>query len=163
MKGSVVAEASTRATQSFVAERQIRIQASPETVFSFFVDEHKILRWMGIECGVDPRPGGRYRLQVTPDSLMIGEFVEVDPPRYVSFTWGWDDEASPVPAGSSLVEITLQPDGDATILTLRHSGLPNQDSVSLHDGGWQHFLERLAIAAAGGDPGPDPWAMGGEQ
>jgi uncharacterized protein YndB with AHSA1/START domain len=26
------------------------------------------------------------------------------------------------------------------------------------DTGWAHFLARLTIAAAGGDPGPDPWA-----
>lgn len=158
-----MAETSTAVPQGFVAERQIRIQASPETVFSFFVDEQKILRWMGTECGMDVRPGGPYRLQVTPGSLMVGEFVEVDPPRFVSFTWGWKDEGSPVPPGSSLVEVTLVADGDATTLTLRHSGLPTQNSVTMHDGGWQHFLERLAIAAAGGDPGPDPWAEGNKR
>src|ERR671922_305168 len=25
---------------------------------------------------------------------------------------------------------------------------------------WHHFLPRLAIVAAGGDPGPDPWVRG---
>ena len=155
-----MAETSTAVPQGFVAERQVRIEASPETIFSFFVDEQKMLRWMGTDCGMDPRPGGSYRLHVTPGNVTVGSYVEVDPPRFVSFTWGWDGEGSSLPPGSSLVEVTLEPDGDATILTLRHSGLPTQESRDLHQGGWQHFLDRLAIAAAGGDPGPDPWAAG---
>ncbi|MEX2553687.1 MAG: SRPBCC family protein [Actinomycetota bacterium] len=149
--------------QGFVAERRIRIEAAPETVFSFFIDPPKLLRWMGTEVGMDARPGGAYRLCVTPASTMVGEFVEVDPPRFVSFTWGWEEEGSPVPPGSSLVEVTLEPDGGATLLTLRHSGLPTQDSLSQHEGGWEHFLARLATVAGGGDPGPDPWAKGGAE
>jgi len=27
-----------------------------------------------------------------------------------------------------------------------------------HGDVWDHYLPRLAVAAAGGDPGPDPWA-----
>lgn len=154
----VVAEASTVVPQEFVAEREVRIEASPETVFSFFVDEQKMLRWMGTEIELDPRPGGAYRHRITPGNVAIGSYVEVDPPRFVSFTWGWEGEGSSVPPGSSLVEVTLELDGDATVLTLRHSGLPTQESATTHDDGWQHFLDRLAIAAAGGDAGPDPWA-----
>jgi uncharacterized protein YndB with AHSA1/START domain len=158
-----VPEPGTTTPADFVAERQIRIQASPETVFSFFTEPDKLLKWMGTEAELDPRPGGIYRHQVRPDSLMIGEFVDLRPPRFLSFTWGWAGPDSPVPPGSSLVEVTLDSDGDGTVLTLRHSGLPSPESVNLHDGGWQHFLERLSITAAGGDPGPDPWAGGGDQ
>lgn len=27
----------------------------------------------------------------------------------------------------------------------------------MHATGWNHFLPRLTLAAAGTDPGPDPW------
>ena len=30
----------------------------------------------------------------------------------------------------------------------------------MHGTGWGHFLERLGQAAAGADPGPDPWGRG---
>ena len=33
---------------------------------------------------------------------------------------------------------------------------PNQ--LAQHGIGWGHFLDRLTIAAVGGDAGPDPWA-----
>jgi hypothetical protein len=35
------------------------------------------------------------------------------------------------------------------------SGLP-EESVAAHTHAWEHYLERLRVAATGGDPGPDP-------
>jgi hypothetical protein len=51
--------------------------------------------------------------------------------------------------------VTLAPDGDGTLVRLRHSDLPEQ-AREIHGEGWELFLGRLAIAAAGGDPGPLP-------
>jgi uncharacterized protein YndB with AHSA1/START domain len=84
-----------------------------------------------------------------------GEYLEIAPNTRIVFTWGWED--SHVPPGSTTVEITLQVDGDGTILRLRHMGLP-EDQRDLHAQGWAHYLERLAVAASGRDPGADPWA-----
>jgi hypothetical protein len=58
------------------------------------------------------------------------------------------------------VEITLQEDegGDGTILRLRHSGFPDGKAAGRHWEGWAMYLERLGVAAPGGDPGPDPTA-----
>ena len=38
---------------------------------------------------------------------------------------------------------------------MTHSGLPDAEECASHEQGWTHYLERLAVAAAGGDPGPD--------
>ena len=84
-----------------------------------------------------------------------GEFVEIDPPRRVVFTWGWEGMDA-VPPGSSTVEVTFEPDGDATILRLVHRGLPSAEEVQQHSHGWDMYLGRLVVAGAGGDPGPDP-------
>jgi activator of Hsp90 ATPase-like protein len=78
-------------------------------------------------------------------------------PYRLVFTWGWED-SSELPPGSSTVEITLVPDGDGTLIRLRHTGLPSEESRALHAAGWSHYLERLSLAAAGRDPGPDPLA-----
>ncbi len=37
---------------------EVYIEATPETVFSFFTDPEKVARWKGQEATVDPRPGG---------------------------------------------------------------------------------------------------------
>jgi hypothetical protein len=59
-----------------------------------------------------------------------------------------------------MVEVTLSPDGDGTLLRLVHRGVP-QESRRSSAAGWAHYLPRLALAAAGYDPGPDPWATAG--
>lgn len=141
--------------QAEVAEpitHEIRIQARPETVYEFLTDPDKMARWKGTSAELDPRPGGIYRVEIG-RTIVVGQYVELEPPRRVVFTWGWEGNDA-VPPGSSTVEVTLTPDGDGTILHLVHRDLPAAARAE-HDGGWSHFLPRLEIAAAGGDPGPD--------
>ena len=134
--------------------REIRIEAPPERVFGFFTDPQQYVRWKGLRAKLDARPGGVYEVDVGPD-VTRGEFVEVEAPRRIVFTWGWTTNDA-VPPGSSTVEIDLIPDGGGTLLRLTHRGLPSAEERQQHGGGWDLFLGRLAIAATGGDPGPNP-------
>jgi uncharacterized protein YndB with AHSA1/START domain len=133
---------------------EIMIDARPETIFPFLTDPTMHLRWMGTEAELDPRPGGAYRVVVGGDHPGVGEFVEVVPNQRVVFTFGWDVPDHPIPAGSTTVTITLVPEGDKTRVQLVHSDL-RSDAHGDHSTGWNHFLGRLAVAATGGDPGPD--------
>ena len=63
------------------------------------------------------------------------------------------DGPNPVPPGSSTVEIELVPDGDGTLLRFTHRDLPSAEAAESHAHGWDHYLGRLAIAAAGRRPG----------
>jgi len=134
--------------------REIMIDATPETIWPFLVDPAKHLEWLGTEADIDPRPGGVYRVNVQGLHQSAGEYLEVVPQQKVSFTFGWEEEGHPIPPGSSKIEITLHPEGSKTLVRLVHSGLP-ADAVSDHTNGWDHYLGRLAVAAAGGDAGPD--------
>ena len=137
---------------------EIAIAASPKTVWSFLVDPDKALRWMGSWANLDPHPGGHYRVEVNPGRVASGEFLEVEPPRRLVHTWGWEPgSGSPVPPGSTTVEFELIPDGQGTLLRLTHRSLPDPASAASHGRGWEHSLARLAAVAAGGDPGGDPW------
>jgi uncharacterized protein YndB with AHSA1/START domain len=141
-----------------VVEREVRIAARPETVFDFFIDSDKMVSWKGRKAELDPRPGGIYRVEINDQAIARGEYVEVDAPNRVVFTWGWEGQESgehAVAPGSSRVEVELIPDGDGTIVRLRHLDLPDQ-SREIHGEGWDLFLGRLAKAAVGEDPGPAP-------
>jgi uncharacterized protein YndB with AHSA1/START domain len=142
------------ATASAV-EREIRIEAAPETVFAFIVEAEKMPLWMGRRAELDPRPGGIFRCDINGHYIARGEFTELDPPRRVVFTWGWEAGGAEPAPGASTVEITLTPDGDTTVVRLVHSDLPEAERGP-HDHGWAQYLPRLAMAAAGQDPGPDP-------
>lgn len=144
-------------------ERTIAIDASPETVWQFLVDPEKTTAWWGITASFDPRPGGEYRVEVIPGHTASGEFVELDAPRRLVYTFGWEageNGANPTPPGSSTIEIELVPDGVGTVLNFTHRDLPSAEASESHSKGWDHYLERLAIVAPGGDPGPDPWLSG---
>jgi uncharacterized protein YndB with AHSA1/START domain len=136
-------------------EVEVRIAASPETVFDFFTDPDKMTQWMGRSAELDPRPGGGFRCVANEEAIAVGEYVELDPPHRVVFTWGWDGEESVTPPGSSRVEVLLAPDGDGTHLRLIHHDLPSTESAEKHGHGWRHYLDRLASSAIGEDPGPD--------
>ena len=112
--------------ETVAIERELSIAARPETVWEFLVDPEKAARWMGREVALEPHPGGLYRVDVIPGSVAIGEFVEVDPPRRLVWTWGWEPGGLGQEApGSTTIEVELIPDGDGTTLRFTHRGLPS--------------------------------------
>jgi uncharacterized protein YndB with AHSA1/START domain len=137
--------------------REVEIDAAPETVYEFLVDPDRMIQWMGRKAELDPRPGGLFRVDLNGRHVSRGEYVELEPPHRVVFSFGWEDGTSIVEPGTSTVEISLSPQGDGTMLRLTHTDLP-EDSRDSHGHGWGHYLERLVAAAEGRDPGQDPWA-----
>jgi uncharacterized protein YndB with AHSA1/START domain len=137
--------------------KTIVISASPEHVFTFFTDPARMLRWIGTAVELDPRPGGLFRVMPNGVDVIVGKFLELTPPSRVVFTWGFEGSGQALPAGASIVEVTLRAVPGGTEVRLVHRSLP-EDMIERHDFGWQHYIARIASAAEGRDPGPDPWA-----
>ena len=146
-------------TEQVVFQREVQIAASPETVWEFLVDPEKLARWKGrLAEAFDPRPGGgvphRDRAGAASRRASSSSWSRRGG---IVYTWGWEPDAdgpNVVPPGSSTVEIELVPDGGGTKLLFTHRDLPTRESADRHAHGWNHYLERLAVAAGGGDPGP---------
>jgi uncharacterized protein YndB with AHSA1/START domain len=159
-------------TEQSAVEISLHVAAPPGEVFRYLTEPARYVRWMGSQAALEPVPGGTYRVQMPDGFAAAGTFAEVDPPRRIEFTWGFADEeaaahvkheqgepaAGVLPAGSTRVTVTLQPDAGGTRISLRHDGLPTAELREGHRVAWGTYLPRLAIAAAGGDPGPDPHA-----
>ncbi len=138
-----------------------RIAASPATVYRYLTEADRWRLWQGASADIDARPGGGFSMVMANGMQAAGAFMEVEPGRRVVFTWGWVGHPG-IPPGSSIVEIDLRPDGDGTVLTLTHRDL-SPDEVATHALGWRHYLPRLADAAVGVDPGPDPGPVRGAE
>jgi uncharacterized protein YndB with AHSA1/START domain len=129
------------------------IEAPPSTVYRYLTGSDEWKRWQGVDARLDAREGGIFAMLMGNGMRAGGEFVRLVKDELVVFTWGWVDHPV-IPPGSTTVEISLTKNGKGTLLTLTHR-LPD-DEADLHRAGWAHYLPRLASAAAGLDPGPDP-------
>jgi uncharacterized protein YndB with AHSA1/START domain len=141
--------------------REVRIAAAPADVFPYFTHPDKLVTWKAATVEADARPGGRFRMDVTGrGDVAEGEYLDIDPPHRIRFTWHWENEQPDIRVAApahSVVEVTLTADGDGTLLRLVHRGIPGPNREG-SAAGWAHYLARLELAATGREPGPDPWA-----
>jgi uncharacterized protein YndB with AHSA1/START domain len=122
----------------------VRISAPPADVFPYFVDPALMVQWIGEWADLHPEPGGTFALDFSKTPVR-GEYVEVDPPRRVVFTWGVAGRES-LPPGSTTVEVVLTADSSGTIVQLFHHDLPT-DAFDSHLDGWTTRLDRLRQVA----------------
>ena len=119
-------------------DRTVIIQAAPATVFTFFTETERWASWWGAGSTVEPRTGGRVYIRHANGIESSGEVVEIAPPTRFVFTYGFDS-GNPIPPGSSLVTIDLEPAGAATRLRLVHQfaeAAPRDEHVQ----GWRYQL-----------------------
>lgn len=129
-----------------------RLRASREDVFLAWTDPDVIPRWFGgldrfatTTAELDPRPGGRFRITIESTgglrTFAVGTHLEVDRPRRLVFTWGW--EGMLIDAGESLVTVDFFAVGAETDLVLTHDRNPSEEIVSFHEFGWGLSVDRL--------------------
>lgn len=133
-------------------ERELYIDAPPALVYSHFVDPEKLVRWMGREATIDPRPHGDFCITYNGFDRMQGQFVELIPHTRIVFTWGWATLGTQSPPLSTTVQVTFTPDGGGTRLRLVHSGFERSDEVEDHSTGWDLFLQFLVETCRTGLP-----------
>jgi uncharacterized protein YndB with AHSA1/START domain len=127
-----------------------RLNARPEKVWAAWTDSQKIIRWFGrgdarpdsFQAEIDPRVGGRYRISFSTDAEyyeVSGVYREVVPNQRLVFSWAWHS----TPERESQVTVSLQPDGDGTLLTLQHEQLFDLAARDGHERGWLGALDKL--------------------
>ena len=132
----------------------VHIAAPPERVFDYFTRPEAMIRWMGRQARLDARPGGEFSLDFNRVHVR-GRFLEVDRPKRLLISWGHEG-SDLLPPGASTLEVTFEPGRSGTTVRVVHRDLPKRE-MPRHAMGWEHYLDRLAAAGAGADPGPDPW------
>ncbi len=74
-----------------------------------------------------------------------GRFTEMERPGRIQHTW-----VSPNTLGEeSIVTLTFKKQGEDTLMTLVHSGLPETDGGRGHEKGWNYFLDNFPQQFAG--------------
>ncbi|TQC45299.1 TIGR03086 family protein [Rhodococcus sp. WS4] len=137
-------------------DKTVVVPLDPDATFDLVTRPERLRRWQTVAARVDLQAGGEYRWTVVPGHSAAGTFREVVPGKRVVYTWGWegDDE---LPPGTSTVTVTLTPTTGGTEVRLVHDGLTDEQAAR-HAEGWNHYLDRLVLAARNSDAGPDDWA-----
>jgi uncharacterized protein YndB with AHSA1/START domain len=138
-------------------ERELYIEASPDTVFEVISSPEHLTQWWPDEADYEPSPGSVGKIafgdRTSADANVVAlTVVEVDPPRTFSFRWTHPAEEPATPTNSLLVTFELVRSGDGTVLKLTETGFREQgweaavleEQYRDHSTGWDHFLPRLA-------------------
>jgi uncharacterized protein YndB with AHSA1/START domain len=136
--------------------QEIFIDAAPERVFDCFLVPELLVQWMGDFARLKPEAGGLFSVDIN-GVLIRGHYENIDHPKSLEIAWGEAGNEA-MPPGSTRLVVTFLPENNGTRLYLTHSGLASSEAEK-HAIGWPHFLGRLSVLAAGGNPGRDPWAQ----
>lgn len=140
---------------------QIHIAATPERVFQALIDPRQVVQWWGgkgpgqsYRCTRfenDPRVGGKWSTVGTTGESgtfeVFGEYLEVDPPRLLAYTW----TASWTGAVTTTVRWELEPSAEGTLVTIRHTGLAKHPELAQYYRGWPMILNWLQAFLQSGE------------
>lgn len=126
------------------------IATDPETVFDAWTQPEHLKKWSAPEgmdvpiSDVDLTVGGRFHLQMQSAEGGMhnarGIYHEIDRPKRLVYSWAWDEHAD---HGQSLITVEFRAVDGGTEVIMVHSGLPDEQSVTEHEGGWTSCLNRL--------------------
>ncbi|HEY9757587.1 MAG TPA: SRPBCC domain-containing protein [Oculatellaceae cyanobacterium] len=68
-----------------------------------------------------------------------GRFTEITRPGRLQHTW----MSVHTLGEESTVTVTFKSEGDDTVMTLVHSGLPDAETAKAHEDGWNYYLDKL--------------------
>ena len=125
------------------------IPASPENVYDLWINPKSPGGpWFGAERVIlNPVVDGLFYWLVKHEGRTwphYGRFLRLEWPRVVEYTW----MSEGTKGAESIVTLTMEPRGGETEVTLRHSGVPDDEMGRRHKDGWTWILNALAEGLA---------------
>ena len=114
------------------------VPATPEAVYDAWMSSTGHSSMTGSPAIVDPHVGGAFEAW---DGYIVGRTLSVEPGRRIVQAWRTsefsEDEAD------SLVDVLLEPVGEGTRITIRHTGVPDGHLSYERDGWEEHYFEPM--------------------
>jgi len=125
------------------------IPASADEVFDVWIDPKSPGGpWFGAERAIlNPTVDGLFYLAMKHEGRIwphYGRFLRINRPHLIEHTW----MSEGTKGAESVVNITMQARGNETVVTLRHSGVPDDEMGHKHKDGWTWILSALADSLA---------------
>jgi uncharacterized protein YndB with AHSA1/START domain len=116
------------------------VPVNPGMIFMIFKSE-QLSHWFGQHTKLEPEHLGEVYIDKGSNGIVSGKFIQFVPNSRIVFSWGWIGVPEH-PPGSSVVEVTIVPSEEGSLVTLVHSNLPKHD-VESHTRGWDEFVQKL--------------------
>jgi uncharacterized protein YndB with AHSA1/START domain len=129
------------------AQRVFDAWTSPEVLRRWWHAEHD---WETTLAEVDLRVGGAVRIVMRDPAKDAeygggGQYLEIDPPRRLVFTWYWDGNAT-----RQVIEVDFEEADGATTVRFTHRDLWDEEAVRNHEDGWSNCFDNLDRVFAAG-------------
>jgi uncharacterized protein YndB with AHSA1/START domain len=137
--------------QQYTVRIERTFDASADQVFDAWTSEEVLRRWFNPGPGwetpiaeVDLRAGGSVRvtgrrLDGAREYGASGQYIEIDRPRRLTFTWTFDDD----PSNEQLIELDFSEQEGATTVTMVNSRISLAERRDDQQVGWSAFLDNL--------------------
>lgn len=125
-----------------------------DRVFEAWTNAERLARWFGpdgftvVSANIDLRIGGKYHITLRPPEgehiEHFGEYVEIEPPKKLAFTWTLANQACPGgenQCAETLVTIQFTSQCQSTEVVLTHERLPNKAAYDGHKAGWNSTFD----------------------
>jgi uncharacterized protein YndB with AHSA1/START domain len=130
-----------------VVRMEDRFGTDTGDLWSALTEPRRLARWLGDVEG-DLRLGGEFRARFFASGWEgTGRVAACDPPQHLLVQTG-----QPGQVGEHVIEVTLAPDGDQTLLVWEERGMP-LDHLAAYGAGIQVHVEDLAAHLAGRERG----------
>ena len=130
---------------------------SRAVVYRALTQPEQLAKWWGPRgftapsVEFDPRVGTSYRIAMQPPDgdlfHLSGEFLEVDPPARLAYTFRWDPPDSH--DRQTVVTLSLTDRGERSEVLLTQSEFATEERLELHEAGWTDSFERLGQVLGG--------------
>jgi uncharacterized protein YndB with AHSA1/START domain len=135
------------ARKTLTLSQKRMIAGLPAKVFDAWLDPKQACNpWnYGKTVGLEPKVGSLFCILKGRSGYIFGRILKLAKGKHLQFTW-----MSVYTRGlESTVTVHFKKHTAGTLMTLRHTGLPNDDYGRMHDAGWTHFLGKMEDHFAG--------------
>lgn len=112
-----------------------RVNAEPSDIYSALTNPYTIELWSGYPAIMSEEPGSEFSLW---DGDISGKNLEFVRDRKVVQEWYFGDQQE-----KSIATITINPDGDNSIVTVEQTNIPDEDFQNISRGWSEYYFDAI--------------------
>ena len=138
----------------FSVQLEKEISANVETVFSTWTNGEALKKWCSplgytlTEVTMEGKQGSSINCKAVNDKgenilEITGLYEEVKQNEQLIYSWNWHFLNSPFKDSSFKITVNFKSNADNTILELKQENLQDEESIQIHQKGWEKALFNL--------------------